>query len=227
MSPRFAPALVASLAIILVAGCAGAGSSAQTPVTPVTHAPDPTPLPVVPSAPTSEPAVTPGIATPPAADGDTGAVDGAKGGPELVIETIDNDTVQATVTDPDAKAWRLVVAGTGDLGSERWEITVETGDVTPIVTATEIRGGQVADVMDLTGFVDGTAAAGGCHSTLPVCIGSDGLRLPDGDGVFSMRLDLPEAQVPLVIRGGTAAWDGEPFVLGDWHDTEPFPWGDG
>lgn len=227
MFPRFAPAIAASLALILVAGCAGATTSTPTPVTPVTHAPDPTPLPVAQRTPDPQPSAPPVVATPPATGEDTGAVDGAKDGPELVIETIDDDTVQATLTDPAAKAWRLVIAGTGDLGAERWEITVETGDITPIVTATEIRGGEVADVMDLTGFVDGTAAAGGCHMTLPVCIGSDGLRLPDGDGVFSMRLDLPEAQVPLVIRGGTATWDGEPFVLGDWHDTDPFPWGEG
>ena len=29
-----------------------------------------------------------------------------------------------------------------------------------------------------------------------------------------MRLDLPEAGVPLTIRGGTAGWPSEPFVLG-------------
>ncbi len=223
MFPRFGPAIVASLVLILVGGCAGAGSPVPSPVapaTPVTHAPDPTPFPVAQRTPVPEPVATPVI-------GDTGDVDGAKGGPELVIESVDDDTIQATLKDPDAKAWRLIIAGTGELGGERWEITVETGDVAPVVTATEIRGGQVVDVMDLSGFVDGTAAAGGCHSTLPVCLDSDGFRLPDGDGLFAVRLDLPEAQVPLVIRGGTAAWGGEPFVLGDWHDTEPFPWGEG
>ena len=223
MSPRFAPAIVASLALILVAGCAGAAPSAPSapspsaPAGPVGHAPDPTPFPGAERTPAPEPVETP----------ITGDVDGAKDGPELVIEPVDDDTVAATIEDPEAKAWRLVVAGTGDLGAERWEITVETGDIMPIVTATEFRDGEVVDVMDLTGFVDGTAAAGGCHSTLPVCIDSDGFRLPDGDGLFSVRLDLPEAQVPLVIRGGTATWDGEPFILGAWRDTEPFPWGEG
>jgi hypothetical protein len=224
MSPRFAPAIVASLALILVAGCAGVASSAAlpaTPSTPASHATDPTPFPVPAVTPDPEPSATPVI-------GDTGDVDGAKGGPELTIVPVDANTIQATIKDPEAKAWRLTIAGTGELGGERWEILVETGDITPIVTATEISGGKVVDVMDLTGFGDGTAAAGGCHSTLPVCIDSDGFRLPDGgDGLFSVRLDLPQAQVPLVIRGGTAAWDGEPFVLGPWHDTEPFPWGEG
>jgi hypothetical protein len=156
-----------------------------------------------------------------------GDVDGDTGAPELVIEAIDDDTIQATIEDPEAKAWRLVVAGTGELGGDRWEIMVETGDVGPDITATEVRGGAVVDVLDLTGFWDGTAAAGGCHASLPVCLGSDGFRVPEGDGIFSVRLDLPEAQVPLLIRGGTADWPGEPFILGDWRDTDAFPWGEG
>lgn len=223
MSPRFAPALVASLALLLVAGCAFAGPaspSPATPSTPVAHAPDPTPLPVAERTPSPEPVATP-------AGGDTGGVDGAPGGPELAIEPVDDDTIQVTLDDAAAKAWRLVITGTGELDGDRWEIAVETGDVMPVVTATEIRDGEVVDVLDLSGFVDGTAAAGGCHSTLPVCLGSDGFRLPDGDGRFSVRLDLPEARVPLVIRGATAAWDGEPFVLGEWRATDAFPWGEG
>ncbi len=220
MSPRFAPTLVASFALLLVAGCSGAASTTPSPVMPIAYAPDPTPIPV--------PSRTPGAAPTPTADpGDVGEVDGATGGPEMTIVTVDDDTIQVTIDDPAAKAWRLVIAGTGELGGDRWEIAVETGDVAPDVTATEIRGGEVVDVMDLTGFVDGTAAAGGCHSTLPVCLDSDAFKLPDGDGLFSVRLDLPQAQVPLVIRGGTAAWDGEPFMLGPWHDTQPFPWGEG
>jgi hypothetical protein len=225
MFPRFAPALVAPLALLLlVAGCAGAAPSATAPASPavpVVHGSDPTPFPVAERTPAPEPVSTP-VTT------DTGAVDGAKGGPELVIEPVDDDTIQATLQDVEAKAWRLVIAGTGERSGDRWEIAVETGDVMPFVTATEIRDGEIVDVLDLSGFVDGTAAAGGCHSSLPVCLDSDGFRLPDGgDGRFSVRLDLPDAQVPLVIRGGTAAWDGEPFVLGDWRDTEPFSWGEG
>ena len=74
-----------------------------------------------------------------------------------------------TLRDPAAKAWRLVVSGTGARAADRWEILVETGDVQPLITAREVRGGDVVDVMDLTGFSVGTAAAGGCHST---CSGS-------------------------------------------------------
>ena len=219
MSPRFSIALAASLALVAVAACSGTASTPvpSTPATPVAHGPVPTPV-AVPSQPAAPaPTSTPII----------GGVDGDAGGPELTIETLDADTIVATLRDPEAKAWRLVVSGTGELGGERWEIVVETGDTGPVITATEIRGGEVADVLDLTGFYDGTAAAGGCHSSLPVCLDSDGFRVPEGDGLFSVRLDLPEAQVPLVIRGGAATWDGEPFVLGAWHDTEAFAWGEG
>jgi hypothetical protein len=217
MSPRFSIALAASLALVAVAACSGTSSTpvVSTPAPPAAPVPNPVAVPSHPvtPAPTSTPIV--------------GGVDGGAGGPELTIETLDADTIVATLSDPEAKAWRLVVSGTGELGGERWEIVVETGDTGPVITATEIRGGEVADVLDLTGFYDGTAAAGGCHSSLPVCLDSDGFRVPEGDGLFSVRLDLPEAQVPLVIRGGAAAWDGEPFVLGPWHDTEAFAWGEG
>jgi hypothetical protein len=222
MSPRFAPALIASLALIAVAGCAAAGgpTSAATmapsvvavvPITSPAHTPDATLVPV--PAPVSTPRI--------------GGVDGSKVGPELSVETVDGDTIQATIDDKDAKAWRVSIAGTGTRASDRLDIVVETGDVGPVITATEIRDGEVVDTMDLSGFADGTAAAGGCHRTLNVCIDSDGFKLPDGDGRFSVRLDLPAGPVPLLVRGGTAAWDGEPFILGDWHDTEAFPWGAG
>ena len=219
MFPRFSLALAASLALVAVAACAGtpgAPSSSPSPEAPAVVFPRLTPVPVPNSTWTPGPVATPIV----------GGVDGSAGGPELIIEPLDDDTIQATLEDPDAKAWRLVVAGTGDLGRDSWEIVVETGDVGPAITATEFRGGVLVDTLDLTGFWDGTAAAGGCHSSLPVCLGSDGFRVPEGDGVFSVRLDLPEGQVPLVIRGGTAGWPGEPFILGGWHDTEPFAWGE-
>jgi hypothetical protein len=220
MSPRFSLALAASLALLAVAACAGtpgAPSSPSSPEAPAVVSPRLTPVPV------ANPTQSPG----PVASPIIGDVDGSAGGPELIIETLAADTIQATLEDPDAKAWRLVVAGRGELGEDRWEIVVETGDVGPAITATEFRSGVAVDTLDLTGFWDDTAAVGGCHSTLPVCLGSDGFRVPEGDGIFSVRLDLPEGQVPLVIRGGTAGWPGEPFILGDWHDTEPFAWGEG
>ncbi len=225
MFPRFIPIALASLALA-AAACGSASSAADPPTgspaspafTPMV-APAPTPVPVPPAE------VDPEQEQPTPLVGD---VDGAAGGPELTIEQLDAETIQATIADAAAKAWRLVVAGTGERGGDRWEIVVETGDTGPLITATEIVDGRVTDVMDLSGFADETAAAGGCHSTLPVCLDSDGFRLPqDGDGRFSVRLQLPAAGSALVVRGSTARWDREPFVLGPWHQTEAFPWGEG
>ena len=224
MSARTAPALLASLALLAVAGCASAAPAAPASTapsfTPVAQAPRPTPI----AAPTVSPRQLP---TPdPTASPITGDVEGNTGGPELTVEDVSSDTIEVTLGDPAAKAWRLVVAGTGDRAHDRWEIVVETSDVQPVITATEVRNDKVVDVMDLSGFDDGTAAAGGCHPSLGVCLDSDGFSLPaDGNGAFSVRLSLQGATVPLTVRGGTAGWPAEPFVLGPWTDTEAFPWG--
>jgi hypothetical protein len=218
MLPRLAPFLVASVAVIVIAGCSGTWTASLSS-----------------AAASSAATSSPGAARPvgrvlpePTATPVVGDVNGSPGRPELSVEPVAANSFQVTISDPAARAWRLVVSGTGDHGGDRWEISVETGDVAPLITATEVRGGKVVDVMDLSGYADGTAAAGGCHSTLPVCLDSDGFRLPrDGDGLFSVRLELPDAHTPLLIRGGTAAWPGEPFVLGPWRDTAPFPWGEG
>ena len=221
MSPRLAPVLAASMALLVAACTAGAPTGSGPTFDPARSvAPTPRPLPT--HAPVS---LAPAL---PAATPIIGDVVGKRGGPELTVEPVGGAAMQVTLEDAAAKAWRLTVAGVGEHGGDRWEIAVETGDVGPSITATEIVDGKTVDVMDLSGFVDGTAAAGGCHSTLPVCLDSDGFRLPDnGDGRFSVRLQLPDAHTPLTIRGATAAWDGQPFVLGPWHTTEAFPWGEG
>ncbi|MEW6226154.1 MAG: hypothetical protein AB1627_16140 [Chloroflexota bacterium] len=208
MSPRFAPVIAASLALLVAAACA----SPAAPATPA-GAPDPTPI--------AWPSPDPATPKP-----DAGNVDGIVY-PELTIEATDADTIRVAITDPAAKAWRLVVAGAGALAGDWLEILVETGDVGPSITATEVRDGVVVGEMDLSGYVDGTAAAGGCHGTLPVCVDSDGFRLPtDGDGTLAIRLTLVDGGTPLTVTGGTAGWPGEPFILGPWTDTEPFPWGE-
>jgi len=220
MVPRSAPALIAALvlsAVLAACGSAAVASSPSATDRPVSHAPLPTPVITPGATPAPTPATTPIV----------GAVDGAIGGPELTIEQVDVDTIIATLDDAEAKAWRLVIAGVGELGSERWEIVVETGDIGPVITATEFHDGVEGEILDLTGFWDGTATAGGCHSTLPVCIDADGFDVPEGDGRFAAKLELPEPTIPLTITGGTAAWDGEPFILGPWHDTEVFAWGEG
>jgi hypothetical protein len=219
MVPRSAPVVLAAL--VLGAALAACGSAAADPLPsgparPVTQAPMPTPV----LAPAATPRPTPD-STP-----ITGDVDGAIGGPELTIEAVDDDTLIATLDDPEAKAWRIVVAGTGALAGDRWEIVVETGDIGPVIYATEVRDGVEGEVLDLTGFWDGTATAGGCHMTLPVCIDAEGFDVPEGDGRFAARLELPQPEVALTITGGTARWDGEPFILGSWQDTETFEWGE-
>jgi hypothetical protein len=225
MPARIAPVLLAALAVVALAGCAASAPSSTAPsFTPVAQAPRPTPI----AAPTLTPDAprTPAPTATPEDSPVVGDVDGSAGGPELTVEDLDADTVQVTLVDPSAKAWRLVIAGTGARAGDRWEIEVETSDIDPVITATEIRGGKTVDELDLSGFADGTAAAGGCHPSLAVCLDSDGFSLPThGDGAFSARLDLQGAAVPLTIRGGTAGWPAEPFVLGPWTDTEAFPWG--
>jgi hypothetical protein len=215
MSIRFGSTLAAVAVLVAVGACAAAPAAPPTAAPPVVT-PGPTPV----AWPSVAPASPRATASP-----DSGNVDEPPGGPQLSIEPLDDGTVQASIEDPSAKAWRLVIASIGQGAADRLEIVVETSDVAPLITATEIRDGEVVGEMDLSAFADGNGAAGGCHGTLPVCIGSDGFRVPaDGDGVFSVRLALTDPGVPLTITGGTATWPAEPFVLGTWTDTEPFDW---
>jgi len=215
MAPRLALALAAPLVLVIAACASTPPAPTATPVAlrPVAQAPAPTPVPL------------PSMSFEPAPSlPDEGNVDGLVY-PGLTIEEPDANTLRVRLDDPSAKAWRVVVAGTGDLAEDRFEIEVETGDVAPAITATEVRNGQSVSEMDLSGFFDGTAAAGGCHGTLAVCLDSDGFRLPrNGDGRFALRLSVADAQGPLTITGSTAGWPGEPFVLGPWVATEPFTW---
>ncbi|MEI7744309.1 MAG: hypothetical protein WCK58_11260, partial [Chloroflexota bacterium] len=142
------------------------------------------------------------------------------------VEPLGGDAYRVTVADADAKAWRLSVAGAGARAGDRWDIAVETSDVAPSIVATEVVEGSVVDTMDLSGFADGTAAAGGCHSILPVCLDSSGFRLPDdGDGTFAVILHLSDPATALTVTASTAGWPADPFVLGPWITTDPFTWG--
>jgi hypothetical protein len=211
MSLRLAPVIAVSIALLAVAACAS-----TAPAAPPVSSPGPTPTARASAAPAP-------VAT---ASPDSGNVDGQRY-PELTIEALGADAVRVTIEDPAAKAWRLVIAGTGDRAGDRLDLVVETGDTGPSIIAQEVRGGVVVDAMDLSGYADGTAAAGGCHGTLAVCVDSDGFRLPaDDDGTFSVRLAVVDPGAPLTITGGTATWPVEPFILGSWTDTLPFTWGD-
>ncbi len=225
MSHRFAIALVSVLAAGMVAACAGA------PPAPSSGAPAPTPG-LTPPAPAT-PDVSEATSAEPTAtrspDGpDAGNVEERPLGPELSVESVNATTIRATIEDRDAKAWRIVVSGSGVLANDRLEVVVETGDVAPLITATEVRDGKVVSVIDLSEFGDPTAAAGGCHATLGVCIDSDGFSLPsDGDGTLVVELHRLDGASLLSVAGGTASWPGEPFILGPWTDTDAFPWDPG
>lgn len=226
MSKRLAPVFATIAAAALVAACVGSSpgpgtspAGAASPLPAATVA-GPSFEPVLPSVTPETPATTP---TP-----DAGNVEELPVGPVLSIEPLARNGIRVTLVDRSAKAWRVVVAGTGQLANDRLEIMVETGDVAPSITATEIRDGHVVSVMDLSPFGDPTAAAGGCHATLGVCLDTDSFRLPrNGNGRLAVELTREDDTTTMTITGGTAGWPGEPFILGPWTDTDAFPWGPG
>jgi hypothetical protein len=223
MSHRLVPAFIALAAAITVAACAASPSFPPTP-SPSLPSVAPLPTPSIPSLPATPPVSEP--TAPPASERpDSGNVDEPAAGPVLSIELVDATTIRATIEDPAAKAWRIDVAGIGQLAGDRLSIVVETGDVAPLVTVAEIRDGRTVSVMDLSGFGDPTAAAGGCHATLTVCVDSDSVRYPArGDGRLVVSLTRNDGTLPLTVTGSTAGWPGEPFILGPWTSTEAFPW---
>lgn len=171
-------------------------------------------------------AVAPSTSAPPNATppltggtGGTGNVDRPHY-PELDV-TEEPGRLVVTLADPEAKAWRIRVEGSGAAAGSDLEIIVETGDVEYNVIARSTSGGAVVDEKDLTGMVgDSTAAAGGCHPEMPVCYSSAAFVLPsEGDGRLEVGLDLPEPIGALRITGATSPWS-EPFVLGPWRETE-------
>jgi hypothetical protein len=226
MSARFAP-LTAALVLACAAACTSPTAVAPSPVAreavaPTPALPTPTPVPMT-DAPT--PPVTGAAA--PTATPNAGQVDGSGSGPQLTVEFPGDRLVDVTLEDAEARAWRVVVAGTGTLAGDRFEIVVEAGDVGPAITATEVLGGDAVNVIDLSFYGEDTAAAGGCHRTLDVCVDSSSFTFADdGTGRLRTRLNMPDpAGGELTITGGTAGWPGEPFVLGPWSDTEAYPWG--
>jgi hypothetical protein len=225
MSPRFAP-IATALVLLVVAACAAPIAVAPSAAAPVAMAPTPA-LPAPTPVPTND-APTPPLTGPtPTSAPNAGQVDGSGAGPQLTVEFPADRLVDVTLEDAEARAWRVVVAGTGALAEDRFEIVVEAGDVGPVISATEIRGGEVGDAIDLSFYGEDTAAAGGCHRTLEVCVDSSSFTFADdGTGRLRTRLNMPDpSSGVLTITGGTAGWPGEPFVLGPWSATEAFAWG--
>jgi hypothetical protein len=140
--------------------------------------------------------------------------------PELAVELKDGYLV--SVTDPRAKAWRIEVRGAGLKGADRIELVVEVGDVAPGAEVRfYVRGGLV-DVITLDGLIGlETAAAGGCHPTLELCVSSGTITIDPDAGRLTAAFEAL-SPAPVAIQGATADWPGEPFILGPWRTTEPF-----
>jgi len=210
LSTRFA--LLVATAALVVTAC---GASVAPTIAPVT----PTPVPVQPDltpVPGSTEEPDPTIVPP------EGDVEGAQeGAPELAIESDGPDSLEISVADSTAKAWRIRISGTNP--TDRLELIVETGDIAPGIHVDEIVGGEVVSTDDLTRMPDEpTVAAGGCHRTVGVCFSSDGIHLDDANGVLTARFTFRDPSAPIAVTGSTAGWPAEPFILGDWHDSQTF-----
>jgi hypothetical protein len=141
--------------------------------------------------------------------------------PELSVSDTDGtDGYLIDLVDPEARAWWLVVSGTGSNDGDRIEVVAEAGDIWPGAAVRLYVGGELFDSTDLNGLIGNqTAIAGGCHPTLGLCFSSAGVDIRADDGRLTVALQGVAAGA-LEIRGATAAWDGEPYILGPWHGTE-------
>jgi len=211
-SPRRLGPLLSTLALV-VAACGSAGVAIPISSTGSGPAvPDPTTA----AAATDGPATTLLPTTSPPRLGNT---DGRF--PELSVSPADPGYI-VELLDPEAKAWKILVVGSGDLATDRLELLVEVGDTAPGIEVRTIVDGKVVDATDLTGLVgDETAAAGGCHPTLQICYGSGGMTIDPAKGLLEWVLERIEPG-RFQIGGATASWPGEPFILGPWRTTEVF-----
>ncbi len=231
MKPRLAPILVSlPLAAAVLACSAGA---------PVTTSPGakgaPTlPTPAVPSA-AAPASAAPVAATPssapiaaaspaPTAPPDEGNVDGPAT-PDLSIVPAGAQAIRVTLVDTAAKAWRVIVAGTGSRAGDRWTLEVETGDVAPAITTVDTKAGVDGDPQEQAALETGDAAGRVCSAVLPVCVTVRSVQLPaDSNGTLVLELVRTDASAALAVTAATAGWLGEPFNLGPWTTTEAFPW---
>lgn len=167
--------------------------------------------------------VTP-TAVPATASPNAGNVSGP-GDPDFSIEPVGNDTVRITLSAPDAKAWRIQVAGAGAKARNAWELTLATGDVAPAVTTTETFNGVADEPIEQMRLEMGTATGRVCSRALPLCVIASSVELPaDGNATLVLELVRVDASAPLSVTASTATWDGDPFVLGPWTLSEPFAW---
>jgi hypothetical protein len=203
--------VITSLLALALAACASDPGGAPSPE------PSPTPTPT--PAPVETPTITP---APTASPVDQGNVDRLF--PELGVE-IGGPGYVVHVIDPTAKVWRLSVSGVGALAGERLEVIVEIGDVAPGAEARIYTDGRLMDIIDMSGMlgrvVGESAAAGGCHPTLQLCVDSGGISIDLASGDASFVLERIE-EGAFEIVGSTADWPGEPFIPGPWRTTDAF-----
>jgi hypothetical protein len=128
------------------------------------------------------------------------------------------------LVDPEARAWWIVVSGTGPNDGDRLEIVAEVGDIWPAAIVNVYVAGELVDSAEMNGLIGNqTAIAGGCHPTLDLCFSSAGIDIRPDDGLLSVALEGTAGVFD--IHGATASWDGEPFSLGPWRGTETVPAG--
>jgi hypothetical protein len=136
--------------------------------------------------------------------------------PELSVSGMDGYLID--LIDPEARAWWVVVSGTGANEGDRIEIVAQVGDIWPGAVVRVYVDGELFDSTDLNGLIGNrTAIAGGCHPTLGLCFSSAGVDIRPDDGRLTVALQ--GAAGAFEIRGATSAWDGEPYTLGPWHGT--------
>jgi hypothetical protein len=225
MFPRLTPAiLVASLAVGLAA-CSSIPAAPVGPTSPASRAVAPAIAEGSQATAIESRMPSPTIAPKPAPTApDTGNVGGPVT-PALSIEPVGTSAIRVTLADPAAKAWRLTVAGTGAHAADRWSLTVETGDVAPVITTVDTVNGVDGQPQEQPGLEMGDANGRVCALNLPVCLRAASVVLPqDGNGTLVLELTRTDATVALDVTGGTATWTTDPFVLGPWTTTEAFPW---
>lgn len=224
MSPRFAPVVALIAVALALAACSGSGTASGTGppsfvalAAPAPAKPAATAAPIATAAaPTARPRAT---ATP-----DTGNVE-APITPELSIELQTANTIGVTLVDRSAKAWQIVVRGTGDRASDRWVLTVETSDVAPVITTTDTKGGVEAQPVEQPGLEMGVTTGKVCSASLPMCVRLASVRLPHGgNGTLVLALTRTDPAAAMAVAGATARWPSDPFVLGPWTTTAAFPW---
>ncbi|MFL5777481.1 MAG: hypothetical protein ACJ761_00930 [Chloroflexota bacterium] len=222
IQPKIDVLTVASLLVALMVA-AGCGSSTPAPSAVSSAGPAASAAPSIAAVPPASVAPSSTASRDPSSAAASGAPNGNvdRAYPELAVET-DEVGLRIELTDPAAKAWRLVLSRFNGDGSDRLDLLVETGDVGLGGQIRSIVNGRTVGKTDLTGQIgDPDATAGTCHDALQVCLSAAGISVDARAGrlaVIVERIDPGSFH----IEGATADWPGEPFILGPWRSAEPY-----